>query len=234
MNKHYYKNRSGTNNNIPFLSGFKKENKETINISMKDDFFIDQEQSKQIIPLRNKSHKNTNIYEINNIKENKIENTNEYNNFTFSPTLSKNSIKMIKNRKENKLEFIERLASSKRKTEYERLKYISSQNNTISDCIISTCSSERKRIREIVIDQSEKFRNKSYINDNIKKFKINKLKEFYEKIEFVDIRKEKLDIPNHIREKLLIPAINIIEESKLEFNFENFYKISENILNKYI
>ena len=67
-------------------------------------------------------------------------------------------------------------------------------------------------------------------NQSIMKFKKNNLKELFEMI----VSGNDLNtLPNHIKEKLLIPVCNTMNQEQLEFNFQNFYVVADEILNNF-
>jgi hypothetical protein len=122
-----------------------------------------------------------------------------------------------------------------------------------TDNVLNTTSSEKRRIREMKFEerltteidsirQNDAIKNKIVENnfeDNIRKFKTKKLTEFYQIVEIncpnlksLD-KLNDLDIPVHIRDKIIIPTCKIIKNRKIDFNFENFYHISEEILNTF-
>lgn len=76
----------------------------------------------------------------------------------------------------------------------------------------------------------------STINKNAERYKINTIKDIYELIS-----KDKIDfntlssqgIPKHIVDKVVIPTCYMITNKQLEFNFQNFYLIASEMLNKY-
>lgn len=73
--------------------------------------------------------------------------------------------------------------------------------------------------------------------ENIDKFKLNNLKQIFEVIynncrQVNDFAKmEKFGIPKNIKEKLILPTCYILKERNLEFNFQNFYLIANEIMN---
>jgi hypothetical protein len=122
-----------------------------------------------------------------------------------------------------------------------------------TDNVLNTTSSEKRRIREMKFEekitseidsirQNDAIKNKIVENnfeDNIRKFKAKKLTEFYQIVETNCPNLARLDklndleIPVHIRDKIIIPTCKIIKNRKIDFNFENFYLISEEILNTF-
>jgi hypothetical protein len=113
--------------------------------------------------------------------------------------------------------------------------------------------SEKRRIRDVQQEKALKneinnlkltqvkakniFREK--FSRNIDKFKLNNIKDLYETIcnncsEASDLDNlEQFGISTHIKERLIIPTFKIITNRNLEFNFHNFYTISNEILNKF-
>ena len=116
---------------------------------------------------------------------------------------------------------------------------------------LSSRPRSRIKIREIkqendLYNSIEKVNNKNEklkahihkrIDENIKNFKLNNFKEYFEIIynnceQAEDFQKmEKFGIPRNIKEKLILPACFIIKERNLEFNFQNFYMIANEIMN---
>ena len=67
-------------------------------------------------------------------------------------------------------------------------------------------------------------------HQSISKFKHSNMKELFEKI----VTGYDLNLlPNHIKEKLLIPVCNNMNERNLEFNFQNFYMVADEILKNF-
>jgi len=62
------------------------------------------------------------------------------------------------------------------------------------------------------------------------KFKQNNLKELFEMIQ---TGQDLNTLPNHLKEKLLIPVCNRMNQENLEFNFQNFYFVADEVLNKF-
>lgn len=111
---------------------------------------------------------------------------------------------------------------------------------------------ERKGIKEEKSDENLRKKIEKYENDkkiptkffqensniNIERFKLNQIKEIFE----ILIRdKEKINfdalaengIPAHIIDKVVKPACYMINDKGLEFNFQNFYLISNELLNSF-
>jgi hypothetical protein len=85
------------------------------------------------------------------------------------------------------------------------------------------------------IKQSRQSANKIFkekFSENINKFKLNNLKELFEVVTGTS-DKTIDDLPEHIRERLLMPTCAIIKNRNLEFNFQNFYLISNEILKNF-
>lgn len=122
----------------------------------------------------------------------------------------------------------------------------------ISSYYRSGLCSDRKRVREEKnekeminslkeAERKKEINNQYYFaktNNNIENFKLNRLKNIYEiitknknRINFDALTEN--DIPIHIKEKVVIPACLMISQKGLEFNFQNFYLISSEILNNY-
>lgn len=87
-------------------------------------------------------------------------------------------------------------------------------------------------------NKHEKLKNviNSKISMNFGKFKLNNFKEIFEIIynncshvnDFQNM--EKFGIPKTIKDKIILPAFYIIKERNLEFNFQNFYLIANEIM----
>ena len=75
-------------------------------------------------------------------------------------------------------------------------------------------------------------------NHNLDKFKLNNLKEIFEILHKNKVSSEDLDnvekygISHHFKENLIIPVFKKIKEEHLEFNFQNFYLIANELMNK--
>ena len=91
-----------------------------------------------------------------------------------------------------------------------------------------------KEIEKVKKETEQYYKQKT--NKGIENYKLNRLKEIYE---ILNKEKGKIDfdsladkgIPMHIKEKVIIPTCLMINQKGLEFNFQNFYLISSEILN---
>lgn len=73
---------------------------------------------------------------------------------------------------------------------------------------------------------------KEKFSENIDKFKLNNLKELFEVVNG-SCEKSMEDVPEHIKDRLLMPTCQIIKNRDLEFNFQNFYLIASEILKNF-
>jgi len=89
----------------------------------------------------------------------------------------------------------------------------------------------------------EKFYKSSYTTksiENINKFKLNNLKEIFEVIftycdnidDIYDL--DCSEIQENLKEKLIIPCCNKMKQRNLDFNFQNFYLISNEIIKNFV
>lgn len=89
----------------------------------------------------------------------------------------------------------------------------------------------------------EKFYKSSYTTksmENINKFKLNNLKEIFEVIftycdnidDIYDL--DCSEIQENLKEKLIIPCCNKMKQRNLDFNFQNFYLISNEIIENFV
>ena len=97
-----------------------------------------------------------------------------------------------------------------------------------------------KNIQQV---QSDRKRSVKYyqqnVNSNIERYKLNQIKDIYDllfkdgndNINFEHLYKE--NVPKHIIEKVVKPACYMINDRNLEFNFQNFYLIAGELLNKF-
>lgn len=75
------------------------------------------------------------------------------------------------------------------------------------------------------------------IKENMGKYRLNNLKEVFEVIfskcnSFRDIQNlEKFGISNNMKDNIILPSLHMIQQRKLEFNFQNFYVIANEIIN---
>ena len=75
------------------------------------------------------------------------------------------------------------------------------------------------------------------MKENMGKFKLNNLKEIFEVIfskcnSIEDIQNlDKFGISESMKDNIILPCLHIIQERKLEFNFQNFYLIANEIMN---
>jgi hypothetical protein len=85
---------------------------------------------------------------------------------------------------------------------------------------------------------SREFANKS--QENIHKFTLNNLKEIFEVIfnscESIDdiISLEAREIPEKVKQMLVIPCCSLMKQRNLDFNFQNFFLIANEIMKKVI
>ena len=84
----------------------------------------------------------------------------------------------------------------------------------------------REQIHNISMRNCQK-----YLND----YKLKNLKDIYEKIEKCENNEENLkmenyDIDNELKNKLVFPVLNILKARNMEFNFQNFYIVCNELL----
>lgn len=76
--------------------------------------------------------------------------------------------------------------------------------------------------------------------ENIKKFKLNNLKDIFEVIckncdNIDDLHNmDCTEINDNVKQRLLLPCCEIMKERELDFNFQNFYLISNEIMNSFV
>lgn len=106
---------------------------------------------------------------------------------------------------------------------------------------------DKKRIRELKSEktlfgnlhkmkQEKKKTNKIFqekFNENISKFMLNNLKELYEAFIKNGNNFDIEGVPTHIRDRLLMPTYTIIKNRGLEFNFQNFFTIANEIFSNF-
>lgn len=115
-------------------------------------------------------------------------------------------------------------------------KYLNSSNHEKSLKDQLEKSYEKKR-------SIEKFYKSNFTlksNENINKFKLNNLKEIFEVIfnncdnidDIYDL--DCCEIQENLKNKLIIPCCNKMKERNLDFNFQNFYLISNEIIKNFV
>jgi hypothetical protein len=118
--------------------------------------------------------------------------------------------------------------------ENKRKSYIAPRRQT--DKTIREQKVEKSLYGELYdITQSRQKANKIFkekFSENINKFKLNNLKELFEVVNG-NSDKSIDSVPEHIKEKLLMPTCQIIKNRDLEFNFHNFYLIANEILKNF-
>ncbi len=89
------------------------------------------------------------------------------------------------------------------------------------------------------IEKEKKFKEdffKNKINSNIENYKLNEIKNIYDILNENEINFNILfqkGIPKHIINKVIKPTCYMINDKQLEFNFQNFYLISKELLDKF-
>ena len=178
-------------------------------------------------------------------------------NYPFEPEISKESRKLMKHRNESPNQFYTRLTytktplknivnkSNKSSTPKSTLpnKLLKSSPGYLNKNKIKEVQAEKQLSKNIQQMQTDKKKGiKVYqqnANSNLEKYKLNQIKEMYNLlckdgniyINFDNLYKE--NVPSHIIEKVVKPTCNIINERNLEFNFQNFYVIARELLNKF-
>ncbi len=172
---------------------------------------------------------------------------------------SSDTIQKMVDRKESKEEFFTRLSSEKKSRSLLN-NILKISQNIKEDSIVNRKQSTRPKIPKYLdeerlnsksnlskelsenISRKESFdrnvieSNNRNINESIKKFRLNKLKEIFEiiyknveNIEEIDTL-YKLEIPSKLIDHLIKPTCYIMQSKNLEFNFQNFYEIADEIL----
>lgn len=121
----------------------------------------------------------------------------------------------------------------------------------------NTDSESSKRVRTKITIREQKSENEIYstidelnnqsdklkkslnrkIKENMGKYKLNNLKEVFEVIfskcnTIQDIQNlGKYGISNSMKDNVILPCLHLIQERNLEFNFQNFYLIANEIIN---
>ena len=89
------------------------------------------------------------------------------------------------------------------------------------------------------LEKEKKFKEELYkktVNSNIENYKLNEIKTLYKILYENNINFDilyKKGIPKHIINKVVKPTCYMINDKQLEFNFQNFYLICNEFLEKY-
>ena len=139
----------------------------------------------------------------------------------------------------------ERIGGSSKKSNSNKSMYLASfRKSNKSAYSLREKSKEIELYNSFIINSKHKERLKSdtkkKFSDNIAKFKLNNLKEIFETIynncksaeDFWSM--EKLGIQKSIIDNLIIPTCYLMNERNLEFNFGNFYLISNELMKNLI
>lgn len=192
-------------------------------------------------------------------KQKNKEKIEEIENY-FTPTINQKSKDICMKNKNRNSNCVSRLYSNKNKKEkkFERIgsspsystKTISSPYNSNKNFYSSKSiilNNDKQRIREIKSEQEliknceehNKKRNNLRKNSlhqcekHLNHYKLNNFKNIYEQlaqynIQEIDIDKVKID--KEIKEKLVCPVLHILKARNLEFNFQNFYMLCNELL----
>jgi hypothetical protein len=85
-------------------------------------------------------------------------------------------------------------------------------------------------------NKNKKDTNNKFLHKSLQNYRVNKLKEFYEiissNIQNIDELNyiEKFGISTNIKDRVIIPAVQILRNKNLEINFNNFYLIANEIM----
>ena len=237
--------------NINYLN-YEKNSKSSKNCQNTENFRYGKEEEKEIknrvntikICPRSKNmslqNKKTNYQSINRfISPNKSENlqNSEKNESKVNKKLLKTTHSVVKKINSNNLQklnissILNSNGSRSNKnflTEDFDIKYLG--NNEYPRNLIDLIESEQSKEDLLKKVSSEK------LSENLTKFKLENLKEIYnilnrnhESIESGNF--EHIDLPNHVIEKLVQPVCYIMKSREIEFNFQNFFLISDEIIN---
>jgi hypothetical protein len=159
-----------------------------------------------------------------------------------TPTSHKNGVKRSFSNKSN-YTYTNKIATTHEETDLKSYKNTNTagtgdkdESNRIRDLkqkkdLIENIKHQQYKEKKMLTNCTEK------ILDNINKFKLNNLKEIFEIIynncqNIDDIQSiENYGINSKIRDKLILPTCHIMKERNLEFNFQNFFLISNEIIN---
>ena len=197
---------------------------------------------------------------ISKIKQKKLvkEYFSEY--YPFTPKISNGSKILTSQRNESSEQFYKRLSSSKKILNKNDNKISKSNKNLkIKNINLKSNSNSKEKpyLKESnkIIQKSEKnieneikeieknndFKQKIYknkVNSNIENFKLNEIKLIYNilckdenKLNFHALNEN--NIPKHIIERVIKPTCLMINNKNLEFNFQNFYLICKEFLDKF-
>ena len=190
--------------------------------------------SKSTIISKNQSEKQSVFDKLYNTS--RLHKTRNIFSFTSSDSI---------NRLNNRSASTERIGGSSKKLNSSKSIYMASfRKSNKSAYSLREKSKEIELYNSFITNTKHKEQLKSNtkkkFSDNIEKFKLNNLKEIFETIynncktaeDFWNM--EKLGIQKSIIDNLIIPTCYLMNERNLEFNFGNFYLISNELMNNLI
>ena len=183
----------------------------------------------------------TNSKKLKNLSVNLDIRNKSLQKFSFTPNNNKNKEKRSFSNKSN---CTNKIVMTTEETDLKSYKNTLT-GGTIERDVESSRMREVKQSRELSenikmqqVKEKKMFNNcTEKILDNINKFKLNNLKEIFEIIynnctNIDDIQNiENYGINSKIKDKLILPTCHIMKERNLEFNFQNFFLISNEIIN---
>jgi hypothetical protein len=175
--------------------------------------------SKEIKIVRSRSKNSYNEIHIQPITTIK-----NLNNNINSNSNTKNENNLNKNKEKNSLYYIDSEGNRRVRTKItiREQKFENDIYNTLNQL-----SNENSKLKKSI--------NKK-IKENFGKFKLNSLKEIFEVIyskcnSVEDIQNlGKLGISDNMKDNVILPTLHVIQERSLEFNFQNFYLIANEII----
>ena len=201
-----------------------------------------------------------NKQKISKIKQKKLINEYFSEYYPFTPKISNGSKILTSQRNESSEQFYKRLSSSKKILNKNNNKISKSNKNLkIKNINLKSNSNSKekpylKESNKIIIKSEKNIENeikeieknneikqkiyKNKVNSNIENFKLNEIKLIYNilckdenKLNFQALNEN--NIPKHIIERVIKPTCLMINNKNLEFNFQNFYLICKEFLDKF-
>ena len=178
-----------------------------------DQFYNRLSSSKKYSKLTNYYNYYNNIYRNNTPKENKT--LNNCNSNKRLKTNNTNATERLNNHLSITVGYLDKKSNIQLKTEQNMIKKLED------------------------LEKEKKFKEELYkktVNSNIENYKLNEIKTIYEILNGNNINFNilfKKGIPKHIINKVVKPTCYMINDKQLEFNFQNFYLICNEFLEKY-
>ena len=208
----------------------------------------------------NKNFSQSSIFQNDNIRK-KQEAKNLEKEYTFIPKINEVSILMCNNNPKRNKDVSSRLYEKKqtrliKSKSISNFQTYSSYNNLYfpkGNKNNHNFKNSNPNFFGLKLQKDEEELNKKRENDNynreqihiismrncqkyLNNYKLKNLKDIYEKLEKCEnneecLKMENCDIENELKNKLVYPVLNILKVRNMEFNFQNFYIVCNELLN---